>query len=76
MRARKYRVSLGSIGKEIRKKQKALEAIRGRVSRADRKKIDLSIRALELCHRGIAILCTQGGGGSSERPYAMPFLSV
>ncbi len=79
MATRRYRVSLRSIGREIRKKQNELRAIRGRVSRADQKRIDLRIRALDVCHRGIAILCSPEAGAAFPRPepsYATSFSSV
>ncbi len=49
--------TLKNITKEIKKSEKKLRAIRAKVTPADRKKIDLELRDLAKCARGIQIFC-------------------
>jgi hypothetical protein len=57
MAARKYKVSYSPISKELEKTIEKLRAIRAHVSRADKKKIDLNIRALKSCNSAIRARC-------------------
>lgn len=53
----KIKFSLHNIAKDIREAEKKLRSIRSKVSKADQKKIDLDLRALERSYRLIRILC-------------------
>jgi hypothetical protein len=49
--------TLKNVTKEITKAEKKLRAIRGKVSKADQKKIDLELRGLVECSRKIQQFC-------------------
>lgn len=53
----KIHFTLKNVTKEIAKAQKKLRAIRGKVSKADQKKIDLNLRALKKSYGIIGIVC-------------------
>lgn len=53
----KIHFTLKNVSKEIAKAQKKLRAIRGKVSKADQKKIDLNLRALKKSYGIIGIVC-------------------
>ena len=57
MAVRKYKVSYSPISKQLERTIKKLRAIRRHVSRADKKKIDLNIRALKTCNVAIRARC-------------------
>jgi hypothetical protein len=49
--------TLKTIAKEIEKAEKKLRAIRGKVAKADQKKIDLELRGLVECSRIVKHFC-------------------
>jgi hypothetical protein len=53
----KISFTLKSITKEIKKAEKKLRALRGRVTKADQKRIDLNLRSLKRGHGIIAHVC-------------------
>lgn len=53
----KIRFSLHPVATAIRTAQKKLRSLRPKVSKADQKKIDLNLRALERSYRLIRIQC-------------------
>ncbi|MGA7914776.1 MAG: hypothetical protein WCA00_06035 [Candidatus Acidiferrales bacterium] len=53
----KIHFTLKNVTKEIAKAQKKLRAIRGKVSKADQKKIALNLRALKKSYGIIGIVC-------------------
>jgi hypothetical protein len=53
----KISFTLKSITKEIKKAEKRLRAIRGKVATADQKKIDLELHGLQECSRIIQPFC-------------------
>jgi len=53
----KISFTLKNVTKEIEKAEKKLRAIRGKVTKADQKKIDLNLRSLKRSHGIIAHIC-------------------
>jgi hypothetical protein len=53
----KISFTLKSVTKEIKKAEKKLRALRGKVVKADQKKIDLNLRSLKRGHGIIAHIC-------------------
>jgi len=53
----KLKISLSPIAAQIDKAQKKLESLRPRVSAADQKDIDLEIKDLRKCRKGITAFC-------------------
>jgi hypothetical protein len=53
----KINFTLKNITKEITKAEKELRAIRGKVAKADRKKIDLELRGLAKCRIIVKNFC-------------------
>ncbi|MFY9802103.1 MAG: hypothetical protein WA211_14300 [Candidatus Acidiferrales bacterium] len=53
----KINFTLHGVAAEIRRAEKKLRALRSKVSKADQKKIDLDLRALEKSYRCIRIIC-------------------
>jgi uncharacterized coiled-coil protein SlyX len=57
IRMAKINFTLKNITKEIKKAEKKLRAIRGKVATADQKKIDLELRGLVECGRIVQHFC-------------------
>jgi hypothetical protein len=53
----KINFTLKSVTKEIRKAEKKLRSIRGKVTKADQKKIDLNLRSLKRSYGIIGVVC-------------------
>ena len=53
--------TLKNIAKDIKKAEKELRAIRGKVAEGDKKTIDLELRGLAKCSRTIQIHCGHFG---------------
>lgn len=53
----KVKFTLHDVATEIRKAEKKLRAIRAKVSKADQKKIDLDLRALDKSYRLLRVIC-------------------
>jgi hypothetical protein len=64
----KIKFSFHNIAADIREAEKKLRAIRSKVSKADQKRIDLDLRALEKSYRLIRIRC-----GLWETPTHPPY---
>jgi hypothetical protein len=54
----KIKFSLHNIAEDIREAEEKLRSIRSKVSKADQKKIDLDLRALEKSYRLLRVLCS------------------
>jgi hypothetical protein len=53
----KINFTLKNITREITKAEKKLRAIRGKIAKADQKKIDLELRGLAKCREIVAFFC-------------------
>jgi hypothetical protein len=65
------RFTLKGVTKEIRKAEKKLRAIRGKVTKADQKRIDLNLRSLKKSYGIVGIVCrppTQFGQTFTIKP--------
>ncbi len=53
----KINFTLKNVTREIAKAEKKLRAIRGKVAKADQKKIELELRGLEQCRKVVKNFC-------------------
>jgi hypothetical protein len=53
----KVKFTLKNVTREIEKSRKTLKALRSKVTKADQKKIDLNLKALERTHGIVAHIC-------------------